>query len=300
MTLYLEFRIAVLEAFESLQNALEGLHDAMREDEMLVAWTQETCHLPLFIPNKASHRERAFKALEQLEYLENQAPREILLLPGFIGCSDKTLERARAVNLAKDAFKQCILALKKNHISLTDKSLNEALDQSFFRQSQTSLSLKKMGLARLHLKQCYRKIPILEHTPSKISWTWAHTRSIKRISVKDAEKLLLKKQNDSGIQRQLNLLSSLSQQESLAIVQELAPHLRANLLFQGNHITQERKMIKGPIPIFFPAKPQTQAPSFKPPKDKCDKDANRVIRSDARLDPTPFLPAIRAHRYLKE
>ncbi len=164
------------------------------------------------------------------------------------------------------------------------------------RNLNTATTLKSVGLARLHLKQCYRKIPILSHSPLKISWTWAHTRSIKKISINKAQEMLLKKGTDAGIEMQIDKLKHLGAFEELAIVQELAPHLRANIVYSIDDKIH-RSMIKGPIPIFFPCTPETPFPQFKPPVKKCDKDQNRSKRSDVRLDPNPYLPAIRAHRY---
>ena len=57
-------------------------------------------------------------------------------------------------------------------------------------------------------------------------------------------------------------------------------------------------MIKAPLPILFPADKNTPLPDYKVCKAKESKNENRIIRVDTKLDPIPFLPAIRAHRYL--
>ena len=58
-------------------------------------------------------------------------------------------------------------------------------------------------------------------------------------------------------------------------------------------------MIKGPVPILFPADPTTPYPQYVAPRDKQEKDLERMTRSDVKLDPFVFLPAIRAYRYLR-
>lgn len=258
-----ELRIAVLESFTALQDALTDLSASIKSETHLVSWVPAS-----------DARDGCIQALNQLHYHDQQAPREIIVCAGFIGASASTLALAHKVNAAKDNFKKNILALKS-----------------------TPVTLAQMGLPRLHLKQCYRKIPILPHNPLKIRWTWAHTRSIKKISVLQAQALLEKKGNDQGILMQIQKLSALPFHEPLAIVQELAPHLRANIVFPEGK-TPHRLMIKGPLPIFFPCELQTPFPDFKPPSEKIAKDKNRCVRSDVRLDPHPFLPAIRAHRYV--
>lgn len=298
MNLSAEQRIDVLNAFLHLQESLKALETALYADEGITAWMQPPPKL-LHVPIDATFRETAYQLISQLEYVENQAPREILVCAGFIGASHNTLEKARLLNEAKEAFKKTILNLKKAKISIKDEALNKAFNSAIkTRSDATASTLKKMGLARLHLKQCYRKIPILPAAPLKISWTWAHTRSIKRISVDEAQSMLMKKTQDAGINNQLSLLSQLPGDETLAIVQELAPHLRANILLPENGDDKTRLMVKGPIPIFFPADTITQTPTFKPPAEKSLKNENRLTRKDARLDPKPFLPAIRAHRYI--
>lgn len=277
-----ELRIEVLNNFSSLTKATKELCDAVKSEYQMLAWVQDTQN------SNISPREKATAVLSQLHYLDNQAPREILICAGFIGATEDTLLLAKELNYRKDQFKKSILALKS-----AKRPTNDAKSRSI----QASQYLNEMGLGRLHLKQCYRKIPILDKIPSKISWTWAHTKAIKKISVRKAHEMLLKKGNDVGIQIQLQQLNMLPEHESLAIVQELAPHLRANLVFIQEKSVQ-RTMIKGPLPIFFPCTSLTPYPQFTPPGEKCGR-SDRLIRSDVRLDPIPFLPAIRVHRYKK-
>jgi hypothetical protein len=288
------FRIEVLDAFEALTHALSILSQSVQAEIDLMAWVQNNPHLHASTSNA---REKAITILNQLQYLDEQDPREILICAGFVGASSQTLAHVAEVNQAKERFKKSILALKAANIPKTDPFLTAELEAFLnTRHPHTAHTLKRMGLTRLHLKQCYRKIPILKHPPKKISWTWAHTRSIKKISVLTAQALLLKKGNDPGIQMQLKKLSQLAPHEPLAIVQELAPHLRTNIVFHQAS-EADRKMIKGPIPIFFPCDKITPLPDFKPPSEKCGRDQNRTTRSDVKLEPVLFLPAIRAHRY---
>lgn len=271
----------VLTAYANLQMSLEKLCSAIRMESALLAWVHEESDIPLLIGD-LSVREKAIALLTQNEYLDAQAPREILVLPGYIGASAATLDLLHNVNQSKDQFKKCVLALKA------------ALD----KPSQLTHAMHAMGFARLHLKQCYRKIPILKLAPLKISWTWAHTKSIKRITIEKAQEMLRKKGEDSGILLQIQKLSALPSNEQLAIVQELAPHLRANIVLNDENRT--RLMIKGPVPIFFPCDSTTPNPAFKVPQKKSLRDQNRTIRKDVRLDPNPYLPAIRAHRYCEK
>ena len=289
-----EHHVEVLNEFSALTLAISTLCDALIEESHLMAYTHDNSENT----QRASliSRDKTCQILRALEYQNNQAPREILLCPGFIGASLPTLKLAMHVNECKDKFKKTVLALKAEKLISQSPALTEKMHSIISRNLATAKTLSTTGLSRLHLKQCYRKIPILEHAPHKISWTWAHTRSIRKITIQKAQELLLKKGNDVGIEIQLQKLGTLAPNESLAIVQELAPHLRANIVFKKNQCI-ERTMIKGHIPIFFPCSKDTQYPEFKAPTDKCEKSKERAKRSDEKLDPIVFLPAIRAHRY---
>ena len=293
-----ELKADVINNFEKLQDKLSSLHEHMKEDKHLMAWMQDGKSLVEY-SNSIIARVKAFALLNQLEYTAEQEPREIIIGAGFVGCSSTTIEQANRVNEAKDNFKAAILTLKEAKLPLKDEMLNSSMENILNKRSSIAKgTLNKIGLARLHLKQCYRRIPILEEAPLKISWTWANTRSIKRITVAQAQEMLNKKSKDAGILNQIQKLNNIYNQEELAIVQDLAPHLRANIVLPDEN-SVKRIMIKGPVPIFFPCDRDTAPPIFKAPKEKTAKSQDRLTRADVRIDPEAFLPAIRAHRYLK-
>ncbi|MDB6096613.1 MAG: replication terminus site-binding family protein [Francisellaceae bacterium] len=293
--LALSDRVAVIDTFHILKYAIAHLKEALLiQDKDLPAWFLPPLELD---HSNFSTRELVFQFINQLEYLDTQNPREILVGPGLIAASPETLERVKAVNVAKNNFKAAILKLKKQQIKINDPYLNEQLDSLLEKRStDITKTLRKIGLSRLHLKQCYRSLPNFETRPLKVSWTWANTRSIKRITREDAIELLVKHNQDIGIQTQLEKVKALPPHTPLAIVQELAPHLRANLILPHNN-EAKRLMIKGPVPIFY-LHNGMDLPVFKVPGDKRGKDLSRPVRSDVKIDPQPFLPALRAHLYL--
>jgi hypothetical protein len=292
----------VLAAFSALQDALRDLDvHVTQHDAELPVWFSTPPKMGFF--PQLSERQKVCLFLQQFEYLETQLPKEILLGPGIVAASQATLKAIHAVNDCKQGFKKAMLTLKEAHGSLRRVvDFQEAMEALLNkRPSAVARNLQKMGLARLHLKQCYRLIPCFQQKPEKIAWTWANTRSIRRISVLDADRLLSKQGEDARIAWQREKLARLSPDEPLAIVQELAPHLRANIVFrQGDNGLTTRKMVKGPVPFFY-AEEDTASPSalprFSPPGEKKAKDKERPVRKDVKLDPALFLPAIRAHRY---
>lgn len=295
MDLSSELCIAVIDDFKNLTNKIEELsHQISVVDANLPAWFQLPEELQ-FLHNQDC-RENIATFLSQLEYLDEQNPKEIILGPGWISCSDTTLEIASQVNALKLRFKSSVIALKSHsNIKVVAEEFDDLLNK---RPKELRCRLNKIGLSRLHLKQCYRQVPILECTPKRISWTWANTKAITKISKQKAIDMLSSKQQSSEINFQLQKLLSINDDETLAIVQVLAPHLRANLVLpsQDSEGDLYRKMIKGGMPILFPYE-KDKAPKITPPKDKTGHNPERVTRKDVKLESEPFLPAIRAYRY---
>jgi hypothetical protein len=284
------YRITVLESFKKLHSELAELQSFILEDAHLPCWLEP---LPYPALKHDNPREAVNRLLRQNTYLDGQEGREILIGVGLIGSSAKTLEQAANLNLAKKQFKLSIQTLKAQKLKLTDDWLREAFIGFFenIRHEFTSLALEAAGLSRLHLKQCYRQIPALNKRPLKVSWSWANTRSIKKISKLDAIALLNKKGNDFGIQQQIEKVHGLHATESIAIVQELAPHLRTNIIFSPD----DRFMTKGSLPLLYPATLGEALPQVIPPK--LIKQSERQTRADLKIDPEVFLPAIRGHKY---
>ncbi len=291
-----ELCIDVIEKYKQLTSCLHSLVTHVCElDKDLPAWFQPPASLPIS-PN-SNMRQQACRLLGQLEYLDTQQPREILVGAGIIAASIETITAVQQLNAAKAQFKQAILKLKAAKIAVNHVTLLQNFEQLLTQREQSlAVNLTRMGLARLHLKQCYRKIPYFLQRPNKVSWTWANTRSIKKISVQDAEQMLQKHLPDPGIERQIKLLQGLNAQEKLAIIQDLAPHLRANLVLP-NGTDIKRVMVKGPVPIFYLHEDGATLPEFTPVGAKRGRDKDRLIRKDVKINPDPFLPAIRAHRY---
>ncbi|MGJ3494328.1 hypothetical protein PsalN5692_02682 [Piscirickettsia salmonis] len=290
MTLEAELRIDVINSYEALTHALSALKVSIDNDQHLPSWVED---------HSATPRQTSYQAISQLEYLSDQPPKETLLYTGLIGASSHTLDCAKHVNQTKEQFKQAMLALKAAKVAVHDPILLSHFERHLQeRSANTRASLQKMGLARLHLKQCYRKIPILDERPQKISWTWAHTRAIKRLSAADCIILLQKKGKDPGILQQLERAKQLHTDTPLAIIQELAPHLRANVVFAKGQ-SKNRIMLKAPLPVFYPHQVGDTFPQIKAAGSKQPKNPLRAQRTDVKIDPEPFLPAIRAHRYLR-
>ncbi|MES2212403.1 MAG: DNA replication terminus site-binding family protein [Pseudomonadota bacterium] len=291
---------SLYEAFDALLDGVVWAQNHVLADQGLPAWV-DGLEPSSALSDDAGARHKTADMLAALEYHNDQAPKEAIICPGFVGASEETLARIATLNDAKLAFKAIMVALRDEQVVNPQQSQyihQKILESLRERPKGLTKTLKHLGLGRLNLKQCYRLVTILPYPLLKIRWTWANTRAITRITVEEAGHRLMRRGEDPGIVYQRARLSALSPNEPLAIVQELAPHLRANIHMRLPDGSVERRMIKCHLPVFYPCAHGSLPPDFQPVKEKQGRDVKRIIRADTRLAPEPFLPAIRAHRYL--
>ena len=223
---------------------------------------------------------------------------------GVIGASPDLISAAEQLNLAKDAFKQSIA-------KLNDKSPTRINERLRRRSNALAASLHCQGLSRLHLKQCYRHIPILQQGCTKLQFSWyCSGRSIKRISQQSSLELLTKlDQSNPHVQVQIEKLAKLRPESRLAQVQNQVPVMRVNALWpdknqsmdtaqQPTHKPQWLRQARNvPLPILVPLQADEPLPEFNQPSLQPPKTRNRAIRSDSIIDSSPLLPSLRIHCY---
>lgn len=278
-----EHEAAVIEAFEALQTALRTFSHALIEET-------PRCWLPGHSVAPASHKQLA-ELYNDIWYTDGNDGRTTRTQCGLVGCSTHLLDLAAHTNQVKTRFQHAVALFRSTEGRYPDDTLTT-------RAKALAAQLNRKGLARLHLKQCYRHIPVLSFTPLKVGFNWYRSgRSIKRISVEDAINMLLKM--DKGqphIQIQLKVLASLPTNEPLAQLQPQAPVVRANLQWrEGEHL--HRKALNCPLPILFPLSEDKAFPAHNEIAPTPPLQRERRERSDLRIDPSPLLPGLRIHRY---
>ncbi len=273
--------ILCVQRFNQLKSALKHFLIQLNR-ETLAAWT--------FDLDKREYRDidarwRLQAVLEQLEYPDDRDGRETEICPGIIGATPKALQLAAKLNYAKDAFKQAVLEVNR---------LNRETARSIM-QSQ--------GFPRIHFKQIYRHLPILLRKPDSVRFTWGATRSIVKISRQEAYRRLIALAGDNptvGFQKQLDQLAALGADEPVAIVQDLKPHIKANVCWvkgSGSDKKVTRKMISAALAILIPLDPGESLPTHSAAYP--DLRRPRKSRRDVKIEAEPFLPSIRGHRYLR-
>ncbi len=268
----------VLNAFEDLQRSLNLFCELLIE--------QKPKH---WLYNSANSTKSLAEIYQDIWYFEGKDGRETNSYYGLVAASTELLALAEKLNQSKTEFQSRVKLFKQQNAS----ALPELKAYIGYRNKPLNSQLQGSGLARLHLKQAHRLVPILDETPTKVGFNWYSSgRSIKKISKQDALKKLENLGPDKPhIQPQWLNLSSINDKEPLALVQDLAPIIRANIQFENG----QRKASNVALPILFPE--HSFFPEYSEPPKEAPTERTRSRRSDNKLEDHPFLPSIRVYKY---
>lgn len=244
--------------------------------------------------------QHACTLLSDLWYQGNQDGRETRSRHGIIVADQQAVELIHRINQQKESFRAAINRAKQ---SLSRDDWQQQHEQLSNHGQTLREQLRLTGLGRVHLKQCYRHIPLLEKPVAKVGFSWYNNgRSIKKISHQQAQDLLLALgEHKTHIQSQLQILSQLTPNTQLAQVQTLAPVVRANLVFshqdENKKRAAERKAMNVSLPLFVPEGKDHSLPDYNQIELQAPNGRSRLNRSDNKISNDPILPSIRAYTY---
>jgi hypothetical protein len=280
----------ILDAFEQLTESL------LLFDKQL-----SKSRLPISLLSENHDAVSQAQALAQARYYysniwhsDNADGRRTQSCYGLVGANKDILEAASKLNTKKDQLRTCIGLLKKSE-------LNAASEQLHRRSRALAKTLNNEGLGRIHLKQCYRHIPLVDSLPHSVRFSWYNSgRSIKKFTAEDAMMLLLKLDTSQlHIVRQIEKLSPLHKSTKMAQVQTQVPIVRANLAWKASDKGWYRLAKNSPLPILIPLLDDETLPEHNVLISTAPTLRSRAQRSDSLIDPEPFLPSLRIHLYRK-
>ncbi|MDH2290530.1 DNA replication terminus site-binding protein [Cobetia sp. 3AK] len=238
-------------------------------------------------------------ALQDVWYQDGQDGRVTRPYLGVVAAGPQVIQAVCALNLAKEHLAGLFAELREAY----PDQLAELKAILPFRHPGLNQHLKGDGLARLHLKQCWRRVPVAEAAVARVRFAWYSSgRSIQRVSVPECEAMLMKLDTEADhVRLQLRLLAGLPSDEILARIQPQAPLMRANLFYREPVLREDgelrtRRAMNVSLPLFLPHDdlrlPALNQPSPTPPAQR-----TRARRGDVRIEDTPFLKSLRVHRY---
>lgn len=285
-------RTQLVASFENMLHCLDMCCAHVRQDVILPAWVSLAWEE---LSDGSDIRAKVIQLYRALWYENDQDGRETITCPGIVGASPNTLAAAQACNAAKDTFKAAVLALK----ALGRIETNAAMADLHQRQETIASAMRRMGAARLNLKQVYRHIPLLEQRPLKIGFTWSKQgRVIQRTSMAAARRLLEQRVETPQVRFELQRLAEIRDDEILARVRGICPHVRANIVFaeNPNRHGPQRRLMQAPLPILIPLQPGECLPEFVPVASGPPVNP-RLRRADVKIEDEPLLPSIHVYRY---
>ncbi|MDI5890535.1 DNA replication terminus site-binding protein [Halomonas rhizosphaerae] len=234
-------------------------------------------------------------ALLDVWYQDGQDGRATRSHVGLVAGDEPVMEAVARVNATKKAFAALLAEIRSEVPSLIPE-IKAVLP---FRHPALHDHLRGTGLARLHLKQCWRAIPLAEAPVARVRLAWyASGRSIKRLTVREAEQKLLALDSEAPhVRIQLRHLAGIPGGEPLAQVQSQAPLMRANLFYREPlEDGRSRRAMNIALPLFVPS-PDGRLPDHNLPPPRPPATRTRARRRDERLEDTVFLPSLRVYRY---
>ncbi|MFG6160110.1 DNA replication terminus site-binding protein [Halomonas sp. 1390] len=235
------------------------------------------------------------RSLLDVWYQDGQDGRATRAHVGLVAADERVMEAAHEVNATKQAFAALLAEIRREVPSLIPE-IKAVLP---FRHPALHDHLRGTGLARLHLKQCWRSIPLAEAPLARVRLAWYSSgRSIKRLTVREAERKLLALDSDAPhIRIQLRQLAGIPDGEPLAQVQTQAPLMRANLFYREPlEDGRSRRAMNVALPLFVPS-PEGRLPDHNCPPPTPPASRTRARRRDERLEDEAFLPSLRVYRY---
>lgn len=277
----------IIITFEQLKKSLDSF------DKKLAS-----SHLPISLPNDTEILS-SYEMLEQTRqyysdiwHSGHQDGRRTQSSYGLVGATIELLDAAEHLNQCKDQLRLSISQIKKSDLSVVSAQLHQ-------RSKRLNASMNQVGLGRLHLKQCYRHIPLLDSRPDNIRFSWYTSgRSIRKLTAHDAMEMLLKLDiSQVHISKQIEKLSPLNGTTPLAQIQKQVPVVRANIGWKVNTNSWRRIAKNSPLPILVPLNRDEQLPVHNTLSKTPPEHRSRALRSDSIIDPEPFLPSLRIHLY---
>ncbi|MGE4534350.1 DNA replication terminus site-binding protein [Halomonas sp.] len=235
------------------------------------------------------------RSLQDVWYQDGQDGRATRAHIGLVAASEEVMEAVATANTAKAEFAALTARIRDQAPAL----IPEAKAVLPFRHPALHDHLRGEGLARVHLKQCWRAIPTSEAPLARLRLAWYSSgRSIKKLTVQEAEQKLLALDHEAPhIRIQLRKLAGIPSGEPLAQVQRQAPLMRANLFYREPlEDGRTRRAMNVALPLFIPA-PDSRLPDHNLPPLSPPEKRTRARRRDEKLEDEPFLPSLRVYRY---
>jgi hypothetical protein len=155
--------------------------------------------------------------------------------------------------------------------------------------------LRNIQRSDLNLLSAYRKIPILDSPPAKVTYTRANTRAVYRKTVEEIAEMLTNSNTPAAIADRERLATINRRITSLALVKQHYQNIRANVLHARLDAKgRGRIQIAAELPLIYATGRRTEFPEVHFPGETGNSKSKRTRES--RLEPQPLLRSLPVYR----
>ncbi len=214
-------------------------------------------------------------------------------LAGALAVSHNSLTLARQLNQHKQQFQRQLATLRRE--GNPNATLSSLLQARHGRHEAIQQALQQAGMQRLNLTQVYRQLPLLEHSPRLLGFSWAQgKRSKKRLSRDQALALLHERfgPTSGAIARQL---ASLPGDAPLALIRPVQPSLIINCAIgQGSDTRRCQRQGHSPLLYLWPGHNPPAPPRINWPGPLAEQSRNQPRREKG--SETLLIPALHLYQ----
>jgi hypothetical protein len=288
-------------ALRGLSHALDTLDATLERDfELLALEGTKLYPLHLFIdpPTTGTALTYARHVIRTIDRPTGSVDsRTTAICPGLMAARAATIQAAHEVNIAKDRFRAAYDSMRGKYLEIEDK---ERCTNR--REPLLKASLNALGRPHLHYWAAIRRLVVLDSLPASVSFHWAASERITRISLSEArarlERMRRSPTPSPHLERQFETLTKLERAGDQVLAVRRSPHVhpKATVVSVDEAGVFSTTFVRAVLPILYPGPARPGRPRFRALPRGQDRP-QRLRRSDRLIESQPALPSIHAYRY---
>ena len=268
-------------------------------DEALKRFVDALAHDPLWIAIDGAATERearrlACEAFASIRYRMEDDPNQSPVCAGVIGANADLIARAQRVNTLKAELKTVCAPLQRQQRRVPQEGGKGGSE----KLALIRIVLRAIQKSDVNLLAAYRRIPILAAPPERVTFTRARTRAVYRKSVEELYNLLATSESPTASADRARLAALPLNETHLALVKDHYENIRANVVFRRLDARgRGRVQVAAELPLLYAHGRHPAAPDVKFACASDDPDTTPRRSRPSRLEPSPYLASLPAHRY---
>jgi hypothetical protein len=283
-------------ATQSISAALRALERELTAFGQALAHSRAVVSLaPPFA--SASPMETVATAYGAIDYAMEDEAHVTVTCVGVVGAPATVIEAAEGVNIAKAQLRAVCAPLHKHRMRIrrhTEEGIETVRMSTVVR-----VILASIGRSDLNLIAAYRRIPILEATPTRIAFTRTLTRKVRRVTRQELFDRLQHAHTAAAAADRDRLLSI--SDGYLALAEPHSPNVRANVWYRDRDArSRDCVQLSAELPLLFRTQEPPALPEIGYPTENDwlrTADSARRPRQ-TQLEAAPWLGSLPAYRYL--